>query len=156
MMLLRRAVIGGAIAWAAALPAATFVAAQAQPRALASLFAVGVYFVGSAVCHQLEARSFHLWAHQMPVCARCTGLYAGAALAAVAVGVRRRRAAVALNPRWLVGLALMPAVASLIYEWGTGVVPSNLTRAATGVVAGATVAWLVVAALTRPADRTTL
>jgi uncharacterized membrane protein len=156
MTLLRRAVIGGAIVWAAALPAATLVAAQVQPRTLASLFAVSVYFVGSAVCHQLEARSFHLWAHQMPVCARCTGIYAGAALAVLAGGVRRRRSPVAVNPRWLVGLALMPAAASLIYEWGTGVAPSNLARAATGFVAGATVAWLVVADLTRPVKRTTL
>ena len=156
MTLLRRALIGGAMAWAVALPAATVVAVQARPGALASLFAVSVYFVGSAVCHQLDARSFHVWAHQMPVCARCTGIYLGAGAAALAVGVRRGRSTVALNPRWLVGLALLPAAASLIYEWGTGVAPSNATRAATGVIAGATVAWLVIADLTRPVERATL
>jgi uncharacterized membrane protein len=156
MTLLRRLLIGGAIAWAVALPAATFVAVQAQPGVLASLFAVSVYFVGSAVCHQLDARSFHVLGHQMPVCARCTGIYVGAAIAALAVGVRRGRSTLALNPRWLVGLALLPAAASLIYEWGTGVAPSNLTRGATGVVAGGTVAWLVIADLTRPDERTTL
>jgi uncharacterized membrane protein len=155
-MLLRRALIGGAIAWAAALPAATFVAVQAQPGAVASLFAVSVYFVGSAVCHQLDARSFHVWAHQMPVCARCTGIYVGAAIAALAVSVRRGRSTRALNPRWLVGLAFLPAATSLIYEWGTGVAPSNVTRAATGVVVGAMVAWLVIADLTRPGEQTTL
>ena len=156
MTLLRRVLIGGAIAWAAALPAATFVAVQARPGAFASLFAVSVYFVGSAVCHQLDARSFHVLGHQMPVCARCTGIYVGAAIAALASGVRRGRSRLALNPRWLVGLSLLPAAVSLIYEWGTGVAPSNLTRAATGVVAGGTVAWLVIADLTRPVERTTL
>ena len=92
----------------------------------------------------------------MPVCARCTGIYVGAAVAALAVGVRRGRSRLVLSPRWLVGLALLPAAVSLIYEWGTGVAPSNLTRAATGVVAGGTVAWLVIADLTRPVERTTL
>jgi len=131
MTLLRRVLIGGAIAWAAALPAATFVAVQAQPGALASLFAVSVYFVGSAVCHQLDARSFHVLGHQMPVCARCTGIYLGAAIAALAVGIRRRRSTLALNPRWLVGLALLPAATSLIYEWGTGVTPSGPLKSRT-------------------------
>ena len=50
------------------------------------LLVAGVYAVGSVVCHQLPERSFHLWAAQMPVCARCTGIYAGAAIAAI-VGV---------------------------------------------------------------------
>jgi len=155
MTLLRRALIGGAIAWAVALPAATFVAAQARPDALASLFAVSVYLVGSAVCHQLDARSFHIWAHQMPVCARCTGVYLGAAIAAL-TAVGDGRPIVAIHPRWMVGLALLPAAASLLYEWGTGVAPSNVTRAATGLVAGGTVAWLMIADLTRPVERTTL
>jgi len=155
MTLLRRALIGGAIAWAVALPTATFVAAQARPDALASLFAVSVYLVGSAVCHQLDARSFHIWAHQMPVCARCTGVYLGAAIAAL-TAVGGGRPIVAIHPRWMVGLALLPAAASLLYEWGTGVAPSNVTRAATGLVAGGTVAWLMIADLTRPVERTTL
>ena len=35
----------------------------------------------SLVCHQLPARSFHLWMPSLPVCARCTGIYLGAAIA---------------------------------------------------------------------------
>lgn len=46
-------------------------------------FAYGVYAIGSVICHQIPARSFHLWAAPMPVCARCTGIYLGAAFAAV-------------------------------------------------------------------------
>src|SRR3954470_13491308 len=38
--------------------------------------------VGQFMCHQRPERSFFLRGHQLPVCARCTGLYAGAALAA--------------------------------------------------------------------------
>ena len=184
MILLRRALIGGALLWAAALPAATMIAAHSHPTAFASVFAVGVYLVGSAVCHQLEARSFHLWAHQMPVCARCAGIYFGAAAAAIVAlwcqptvwhgtpvsrrasvwreatvwreAIVWRRASALRSPRTLIALSLLPAVASAIYEWTTGVTPSNLTRAATGVVLGGTVAWLLLNDGTRRAEGTTL
>lgn len=33
--------------------------------------------IGSAVCHQMAERSFILQGQQLPVCARCTGIYAG-------------------------------------------------------------------------------
>ena len=148
--------MAGAIGWAAALPVATYIAAQPQPVAAGSLFALAVYAVGNAVCHQLAARSFHLWAHQMPVCARCAGIYAGAAAAALGAMVWRSAAMRASNARVLVAIALAPAAASLIFEWATGVTPSNLVRAATGVVLGGTVVWLVFADLTRRVERTTL
>ncbi len=33
--------------------------------------------IGSAVCHQMAERSFILNGNQLPVCARCTGIYSG-------------------------------------------------------------------------------
>jgi len=33
--------------------------------------------IGSAVCHQMAERSFILQGQQLPVCARCTGIYSG-------------------------------------------------------------------------------
>ena len=36
-----------------------------------------VYGVGSFICHQLPERSFHLAGFQLPVCARCLGIYIG-------------------------------------------------------------------------------
>jgi uncharacterized membrane protein len=37
--------------------------------------------VGYAVCHRIDLRSFHLGDRQVPLCARCTGMYLGAVLA---------------------------------------------------------------------------
>lgn len=48
--------------------------------------------VGYAVCHRIDLRSFHLGERQLPLCARCTGMYLGAMGALVfqlAVGNRR-------------------------------------------------------------------
>lgn len=36
--------------------------------------------VGYAVCHRIDLRSFHMGERQLPLCARCTGMYLGAVL----------------------------------------------------------------------------
>jgi uncharacterized membrane protein len=36
--------------------------------------------IGYAVCHRIDVRSFHLGVRQIPLCARCTGMYLGAML----------------------------------------------------------------------------
>ena len=35
------------------------------------------------ICHQNPERSYFVWEHQMPVCARCFGIYAGILVGAV-------------------------------------------------------------------------
>ena len=41
-------------------------------------------------------------------------------------------------------IACLPAVATLAFEWITGVTPANSTRAAAGLIIGAAVATLVI------------
>jgi uncharacterized membrane protein len=140
-------ILVAALGWTLALPAAAYAAAQPADASSAHAFAYLIYQFGSVICHQREERSFHLFAEQLPVCARCTGLYAGAAIAAVAyAGAGWSRPA--SHPdrgrvRALLLLAALPMVLSLAYEWSTGVVPSNLIRAATGLLLGAVVARVV-------------
>jgi uncharacterized membrane protein len=102
-----------------------------------------LYAAGSLICHQRPERSFHIAGAQLPVCARCIGIYGGAAIGAI-VALRAGRVR---HPRGLVLLAVLPAVVSLVVEW-TGVGrPSNAVRAATGVIAGAVIAAVVLATL---------
>ena len=126
-------------------PLATYAAARPAPGAAASLLALAVYAVGTLVCHQRPERSFFLWGRQLPVCARCTGIYVGAAL--VSIGALLRPTNVsrsnAGNARRLVLISMLPLATTLIFEWTTGVVPGNWIRAATGILAGAAVAWVV-------------
>ena len=49
--------------------------------------------VGYAVCHRIDLRSFHLGDRQLPFCARCSGMYLGAALGLVLLGIQGRRRA---------------------------------------------------------------
>ena len=65
-------------AWLTAL-AVTPVAGARWERGGAQ-FAAAMYVAGSLICHQRPERSFHLDGAQLPVCARCSGLYAGVSL----------------------------------------------------------------------------
>ena len=82
----------------------------------------------------------------MPVCARCTGLYASAALAAplalfLAAGLSGRRA------RYLVAAAALPTIITWGLEMAGLVHPSNMVRAIAALPLGFAAAWLVIATL---------
>jgi Predicted membrane protein (DUF2085) len=162
----RRAFVAASVTWFGALPLATLAASEPHPSTAVYLGSFLVYFAGSVLCHQLPARSFFLWGSQMPVCARCTGIYAGAAVSAlVAIGARRlqpsrRRSPIGarrLQPsgrrspkgfalhqaRSALLVAVVPTAATLVYEWTTGQTPANWIRAAAGVPIGVVVAWIV-------------
>ncbi len=67
------------------LPLAPYVASRPHASPAGTAFVVAVYGIGSLICHQLPERSYRLWTAQMPVCARCAGIYFGAAIAAIAL-----------------------------------------------------------------------
>jgi uncharacterized membrane protein len=101
------------------------------------------YLVGSVVCHQHAARSFHVAGAQLPVCARCTGLYLAGAWGLLlgvllpTLGFRDPAAAAAQQWSWrdVLIVAALPMLATLALEWvGLWAVP-NAWRAAGSVPA---------------------
>ncbi len=65
-----------------------------MPVAAVLAFAAGMYIspegalgkldaIGYAVCHRIEARSFHIGDRQLPLCARCTGEFYAAGFALI-------------------------------------------------------------------------
>ena len=109
--------------------------------------------VGSAVCHQDPAHSFLIYGRQMPLCARCTGMYLGALLS-LAFHFRQGKLG-SLPPRkMLIPLGLLflafalDGLNSLAASLGLGwnlYETTNLTRLITGTGAG-----LVVGAVLAP------
>jgi uncharacterized membrane protein len=153
----RHAFVAAALAWSAALPLAAYGASRPAGSSTWYAFALLAYTLGSAVCHQRPERSFHLWSSQLPVCARCTGIYAGAALAglvAVAGSAVLQRASQRIARSALVALAIAaaPALVTLAYEWTTGRMPANWIRGLSGVPLGAMLAVVVLSAV-RPPSR---
>ena len=62
--------------------------------------------IGYAVCHRLEARSFHAAGEQLPLCARCSGMYLGAVLGLVFLTLTYRRSA-GTPPKWALALLIL-------------------------------------------------
>ncbi|MEW6093817.1 MAG: DUF2085 domain-containing protein [Chloroflexota bacterium] len=61
--------------------------------------------IGYAVCHRISERSFHIGDRQLPLCARCSGMYLGAMAGLVfqiIVGRKRQN-----FPPWSVGVPLI-------------------------------------------------
>ena len=141
-----------AAAWIAALAAAPH-ALDAPAGSAARLGAGTVYLLGRAVCHQRPERSFTAAGHPMPVCARCTGLYAAAPVACLTAlvlpfGRGRRTWAWAGGWRGL-ALAAAPTAATVLFEWASGWTAAGV-RAAAGAPLGFAGAALVCVALTQP------
>ena len=78
--------------------------------------------IGYAICHRIDARSFHLGNRQFPLCARCTGIYLGALLGIVTLAVTGRGRAGGLPP-W----KIMAVLAGFIALMGVDGVNSYLT-----------------------------
>jgi uncharacterized membrane protein len=146
---LRVVLMGTAIGWTALLPVAPYAASRPAPAPYWYGLAFLLYGVGGVVCHQLPERSFHVWGAQLPVCARCTGIYLGAALAAFSVAVRPQigRWRLVDRVRTLLLVAILPTIVTLVYEWITGETPSNAVRAAAGAPLGAAAAFVVMSAV---------
>ena len=102
--------------------------------------------VGTVICHQRPERSFFVDGRQLPVCARCTGLYVGSALAAPVALLAATSAAVIGARRILVAAAL-PTLVTWTLEFA-GLVPfANITRFVAAIPLGFVTAWLVLGEL---------
>jgi uncharacterized membrane protein len=99
-----------------------------------SQFASAVYRVFSFACHQIPERSFHLEGHQFGVCARCTGLYAGFAVAALIYPLARSlQSTDTPAPRWLL-LATLPLVMDFALGYFSIWQNTQLSRFLTGAL----------------------
>ena len=136
-----------AFAWTVVL-----VAAPVLPTPIAAV----LYAAGSLICHQIPDRSFHVQAFQLPVCARCFGLYAGGAtgsLAFLAFGPRRWFAS-ARRRSLLTAAAALPTIVTIVAEHGFGWPFSNSVRALAAVPLAAVIAFAVTAVAGEASPRT--
>jgi uncharacterized membrane protein len=105
---------------------------------LSAQLAAAVYAAGSLLCHQIPERSFYRGVNQLPVCARCLGVYAGitaGALGWCVVGWGTRRVQ-RLAVRPVLVFSAVPTLLTVVLEslglWGG----SNSVRAASGAMLG--------------------
>lgn len=111
--------------------------------------------VGYAVCHRIEARSFFLEDRQLPLCARCSGMYLGAVAAILYQFLKYpKRGGM---PGWKTGIPFMFFVAAFGFDGLNSYLhlfpgfpglyePNNILRLITGTGMGIAIAAMLVPA----------
>ena len=132
-----------AVAWLALLVAAPWLPVIATAL---------TYAFGSLICHQIPERSFYLGTIQLPVCARCLGIYAGFAAAASLTILRHPvpgsdPTSRGLTPRQILIAGAMPTAVTWLVEWAGVWQTSNAERAVAGAPLGIAVGVMVIGAL---------
>jgi uncharacterized membrane protein len=109
--------------------------------------ASSIYHAFGYLCHQLPERSFHLAGHKFAVCSRCTGLYAGFALAALVYPLTKSLNNTDTPSRWWLVLAALP----LGIDFGLGYFNiwhnTHASRFITGVLLSGVAAFFIVPGL---------
>lgn len=105
-----------------------------------------VYLGFHAVCHQIPERSFYVGEFPLAVCARCTGLYAGAAAGVLLYPLARPLTRTDAPARgWLLAAALPTTIDLLLGVTGLWA-NTHLSRLLTALLAGTAAAFYVVPA----------
>ena len=116
-------------------------------------FAAAIYKVFSFVCHQIPDRSFHLAEHQFAVCSRCTGLYAGFAVAALSYPLVRSLKSTDTPPRlWLI-LSAVPLTIDFALGYFSIWENNHLSRLTTGALLGAVAVFYILPGLIELSSR---
>ncbi len=136
-------ILGGALLWCIALVVAPFLATFPGAPGMLGAF---LYAFFHPICHQLDARSFHIFSGPMAVCSRCASIYfaflGGTILYPLFCDVRKP----VLPHRAFLYVAVLPMLADIaagmlgIHE------VSNITRLFTGAAFGLIAPFFIVPA----------
>ena len=110
------------------------------PLALAAghgRLAATIYQTFSHLCHQLPERSFFIKGHPLAVCARCTGIYAGFAVAAVLYPLARSLRQTEVPARKWLFIAAAPLAIDFAIEFSGVWHNTHSSRLSTGALLGA-------------------
>ena len=135
---LARALTVGSVLWVLMLlaaPAAVGMQLLANPAAF-------LYAASAEICHQITERSFAMSGIQLPVCARCFGLYFSSALGAAAAWFAAPTQL--RHTRLLLALAALPTGITWGLEAAGLAGFSNLTRALAALPLGGAAGWVFV------------
>ena len=144
------AAFAAALLFVCATVAAPLIEAAGRDNTVASF----IYLAFSRVCHQIAERSFHVEGYPLAVCSRCFGIYAGYVLG-LAVYPFARPLARTETPRriWLI-VALAPVAIDFAGDYAGIFHNTLLTRALTGLVAGAAGAFFTLPGIVSLASMT--
>jgi len=95
-----------------------------------------IYSAFSSVCHQLPERSFFLFGQKLAVCARCTGMYSGFAIATILFPILRGIDYRKIPSPWFLIISIIPIAIDGGIQLITEYESNNVLRFATGFIFG--------------------
>lgn len=105
--------------------------------------AKGIYGAFATLCHQLPERSYFIDGHQLAVCSRCTGIYAGFAFTLLLYPlIRSLKNPVMPRPSWLL-LALLPLAIDFAVNFFGIWQNTHTSRLLTGAFLGSAVVFYI-------------
>jgi len=106
-----------------------------------------IYHFFSFICHQMPARSFHIFDHQLAVCSRCFGVYFGLLAGLIAYPLWRSIENIDPLPRIWLFASMVP----IAIDWSLGVLGiwenNHASRFITGMILGVGCATYIMPAL---------
>jgi uncharacterized membrane protein len=106
-----------------------------------------LYHFFSFICHQMPARSFHIFDHQLAVCSRCFGVYFGLLAGLIAYPLWRSIENIDPLPRIWLFASMVP----IAIDWSLGVLGiwenNHASRFITGMILGVGCATYIMPAL---------
>ena len=97
-----------------------------------------LYSFYGPICHQMDSHSFHLFGAKLGVCARCSSIYFSFLITLLVYPFAKDLSSLSIPKRHWILLATVPMIADVLLGF-TGVHPSSeLTRAVSGAMFGAT------------------
>lgn len=142
----------GALLWCVVILAAPYGLTSTSPSVVSA--AAVVYSAAGIICHQRPTRSFYLGGVQLPVCARCAGLYFSGAVGVIVAWLIGGRPTAPIGTRRVLLVAAIPTALSVAIEFVGLASPSNLVRALCALPLGASAAWIFVRSLRTEAAHT--
>ncbi len=106
-----------------------------------------IYKFFSFICHQISSRSFHYHEHQLAVCARCFGFYAGFLLGFIVYPFFRELNNTDSFPRFWLFAAMIPMGIDFSLTFFGIWENTHLSRSVTGLILGAACAVFIIPAL---------
>lgn len=103
-----------------------------------------LYSLYASICHQLDARSFHLFDEKLGVCIRCSSIYLSFFLSLLAYPLFQRLSSPSIPGRNWIAIALVPTAIDVLLNI-TGLYHSTeLTRSISGALFGAILPFYIV------------
>ena len=103
-----------------------------------------LYSLYAPICHQIDARSFHVFDEKLGVCIRCSSIYLGFFLSLLAYPLFQRLSSPSIPMRRWIAIAVVPMAIDVLLNV-TGVYHSTaLTRTISGALFGAILPFYIV------------